>query len=129
MSKGGIVVEGIYQKLYAFLLGEIDRAISMIEMEKGTTPDAMLLRRVSVVLETALSDVEERYILASEMSGGINYRSLYDSLKIGIRAAMTQQFTTIMRGEVTKETMFDSYKELAAILEETDREFQEELQK
>ena len=129
MSKGGIVVEGIYQKLYAFLLGEIDRAISMIEMEKGTTPDAMLLRRVSVVLETALSDAEERYILASEMSGWINYRSLYDSLKIGIRAAMTQQFTTIMRGEVTKETMFDSYKELAAILEETDREFQEELQK
>ena len=129
MSKGGIVVEGIYQKLYAFLLGEIDRAISMIELEKGNTPDAMLLRRVSVVLETALSEAEERYILASEMSGGINYRCLYDTLKIGIRAAMTQQFTAIMRDEVTKETMFDSYKELAAILEETDREFQEELQK
>ena len=54
-----------YEKLYAFLVGQIDNTLSMIELERGEMPDAQLLRRVEVVLQTALSDAEERLLIAA----------------------------------------------------------------
>ena len=99
----------------------------MIEFEKGETPDALLLRRVEVALQTALSDAEERYLSGSDE--GINYKSLYESLKIGVRIAAKQQLMSILRGDITREAMYANYEETAAVLEETDREFAEELKK
>lgn len=116
-----------YEKLYAFLVGQIDNTLSMIELERGEMPDALLLRRVEVVLQTALSDAEERYLSGTDE--GIDYRGLYESLKVGVRIAAKQQLMSILRGDITREAMYANYEETVAILKETDREFSEELKK
>lgn len=48
-----------YQKEYANLVGQIDRAISILEQ---LDPDADLIRRVGELLLSALHEAEEHYI-------------------------------------------------------------------
>ena len=48
-----------YQKEYATLVGQIDRAISLLELHQ---PEDQLVQMASELLRKALRDAEEHYI-------------------------------------------------------------------
>ena len=55
-----------YQKLYAYLVGQVDDVLTLIEAERGE-PDANgLLLRVAGKLQNALWEAEDRYVLIGE---------------------------------------------------------------
>ena len=52
-----------YQKEYAILVGQVDRAISLLEQFPLDTP---LVRRAGQLLLCALREAEEHYLAAAE---------------------------------------------------------------
>lgn len=57
-----------YQKEYASLVGQIDRAISLLE---HYAPGDPIVRKAGDLLLTALREAEEHYVGSEEESGGL----------------------------------------------------------
>jgi len=53
-----------YQKEYAILVGQVDRAISLLEL--FPPQDDLLVRRAGAILLNALQAAEEHYMAAAE---------------------------------------------------------------
>ena len=58
-----------YQKEYASLVGQIDRAISLLE---NYAPGDPIVHKAGDLLLTALREAEEHFILAAEEAGMLN---------------------------------------------------------
>ena len=54
-----------YKKLYAYLMGEIDKALTLMD-----TGDLLVYDEVRKILNTAVLEAEERVISAPECEGG-----------------------------------------------------------
>lgn len=54
-----------YKKLYAYLMGEIDKALTLMD-----TGDLLVYDKVRQILNTAVLEAEERVISDKEYQGG-----------------------------------------------------------
>ena len=118
-----------YQKLYAYLVGQIDEVLLMVKTESDITTKGILLMRVVNKLQDALWEAENRFITLTEGETGIDYASLYDTLKVGVQTAAKEAMLAALREDITKEALWANYYELQSILDEAEREFQEEIGK
>lgn len=51
-----------YQKLYAYLVGQMDEALTAIERDRDTVPAERLLELTSFRLKHALREAEEQFL-------------------------------------------------------------------
>lgn len=121
-------MEANYQKLYAYLVGQVDDVLNTITTGGCMAPED-LLQKVTEMLQDALWEAEDRYILCAEAEEGINYCFLYESLKGGVRTAALEAMKSALQKKVTRKELWANFWELRSVLVETEQEFQKEISK